>query len=219
MLFQRWRSRVVDRLARGNRPKMPAFPARALAGAVAGLALSSDEREVQGGTRSSPTTHSQSSRSSSQRLRSCSSIHRGHLGEPRPRRCICLEAALRTETSTGPSASSRPPRGLCATRPPWRFVACLPADLTEVGQCVSPSPGSPSVLPEATTKLVRHARPPSLPSQPTPVVIACPREEAEHTRGVRGGPSHVTNGLLLSPGSNRDDPGASTAPASKRQRG
>jgi hypothetical protein len=99
-------------------------------------------------------------------------------------------------TATGPSASSRPPRGLCATRPPWRFVACLPADLTEVGQCVSPSPASPSVLPEATTKLVRHARPPSLPSQPTPVVIACPREEAEHRRGVRGEPSNVTNGLL-----------------------
>ena len=111
-------------------------------------------------------------------------------------RLLLLRSGTPHRTATGPSASSRPPRGLCATRPPWRFVACLPADLTEVGQCVSPSPASPSVLPEATTKLVRHARPPSLPSQPTPVVIACPREEAEHRRGVRGEPSNVTNGLL-----------------------
>jgi hypothetical protein len=103
-----------------------------------------------------------------------------------PRRCFCLKAAV-SKNGDRPSASSRPPRGLCATRPPWRFVACLPADFTEVGQCVSPSPTSPSVLPEATTKLVRHARPPSLQSQPTPVVIACPCEEAEQRWAVRGG--------------------------------
>jgi hypothetical protein len=105
----------------------------------------------------------------------------------RPRGLGSIHASKRHCRANGdrPSASSRPPRGLCASRPPWRFVACLPADFTEVGQCVSPAPAPPSVPPEAATKLVRHARPPSLQSQPTPVVIACPREEGAQAQRAR----------------------------------
>jgi hypothetical protein len=105
------------------------------------------------------------------------------------RGCLCLEAALR-RTNGGRSLERAPGsgrRGLRGTHPPpRRLVARFPADLTDVGQCVSPSPCPPLVLSQAATKLVRHARPPSLPGEPTTTVIPCPRDEADHSAAGRG---------------------------------
>jgi hypothetical protein len=65
--------------------------------------------------------------------------------------------------------------------PWWRLVAGFPADLTDVGHRVSPSPCPPFVLSQAATQLVRHARPSSRRDDPTTTVMACLR-----VGGLRG---------------------------------
>jgi hypothetical protein len=89
----------------------------------------------------------------SKRQRGCA-IHDGY--SPLPQR--------HHDRSLNPSgSSSRRPRGLRATRSrPWRLVARLPTNLTDIGQRVCPSPCPPLVLSQPAMKRVCHARRPSL---------------------------------------------------------
>jgi hypothetical protein len=101
-------------------------------------------------------------------------------GAPPDECSFCLGAALRLrrtrrsrslEATAAVGASSRQPRRLGAARSrARRLVECFPADLTDVGERVAASPRLPFVLSQAATELVRHARPPWLSDEATPMV-------------------------------------------------